>query len=100
MQMADSSSFFLVIDVDREAILKSSTGLLESLVINLVSTKASHSHVSWLISKILVTQFSWALLNNSVVEWFWLIELFSVLGSVLICVSVSLGGPAGAIPKG
>lgn len=46
-----------------------------------------------------MTNFSWALLNNSIVEWFWLIELFSVLSSILISVSVWFGGPAGAIPE-
>ena len=47
-----------------------------------------------------MTQFAWTLSNNSVVEWFWLIELFSVLSSVLISVRVFLCGPAGTIPEG
>ena len=46
-----------------------------------------------------MAKFSWALLNDSIVEWFWLIELFSVLGSILIGVSVWLCGPAGAVPE-
>ena len=33
------------------------------------------------------------------VEWFWLVELLSVLSSVLIGVGVSLGGPARAVPE-
>ena len=78
----------------------SSASLLEFLVVKLIASEAGDSHVSWLVSKILMTQFSWTLSNNSVVEWFRLIELFSILSSVLIGVSVFLSGPAGAIPKG
>ena len=33
-------------------------------------------------------------------EGFWLVELFSIVSSVLIGVSVSLGSPTGAIPEG
>ena len=40
-----------------------------------------------------------ALLHNSVVERLWLIELFSVLRSILISVRVPLGRPARAIPQ-
>ena len=47
-----------------------------------------------------MTQFTRTLSNDSIVEWFWLIELFSVLSSILVSVSVSLGGPACAIPEG
>lgn len=46
-----------------------------------------------------MTQFAWALPSNSMVEWFWLVELLSVLSSVLIGVGVSLGGPARTIPE-
>jgi len=46
-----------------------------------------------------VTEFAGTLLRISLMERLWLIELFSVLGSFLIGVSISLGGPAGAVPK-
>ena len=77
----------------------SSAGLLEFLVVKFLSTEASDSHVSWLVSQVLVTQFTRTLSDNSIVEWFWLVELFSVLSSILISVSVSLSGPACAIPE-
>ena len=47
-----------------------------------------------------MAQFTRALLNDSIVEWFWLIELLSVLRSVLISMGVWFAGPAGAIPQG
>lgn len=92
-------SFLDVVDVDGESILASSSSFLESLVVDLIATEASNSHVSWLISQVLVTDFSRALSDDSIVEWFWLIELLSVLSSILIGVSVFLSGPAGTIPE-
>jgi len=92
-------SFLDVVDVDGESILASSSSFLESLVVDLIATEASNSHVSWLISQVLVTDFSRALSDDSIVEWFWLIELLSVLSSILIGVSVLLSGPAGTIPE-
>lgn len=47
-----------------------------------------------------MTDFSRTLSHNSIVEWFWLVELFSVLSSILIGMSVLLSCPAGAIPQG
>ena len=47
-----------------------------------------------------MSQFTGTLLHNSIVERFGLIELFPILGSVLISVGVFLRGPAGAIPQG
>jgi hypothetical protein len=93
-------SFFLEVNIDSEAILVSSSGLLEFLVVEGVSAEAGDSHVSGLISQVLVTQFTRTLSNDSVVEWLRLVELLSVLSSVLVSVGVSLGGPACAIPKG
>ena len=92
-------SFFFVVDVNSEAVLHSSAGLLESLVVQLRSAEASDSHISRLIRQVLVAQFSWALSHDSIVERFWLIELLSVLRSILISVGVSLGRPAGTIPQ-
>jgi len=92
-------SFLDVVDVDGESILTSSSCFLESLVVNFLATEACNSHVSWLIGQVLVTDFSRALSHNSIVEWFWLIELLSVLSSILIGVSVLLSGPAGTIPE-
>lgn len=46
-----------------------------------------------------MAQFAGTLLHNPIVERFRLIELFSVLRSILISVGVSLSGPARAVPK-
>ena len=92
-------SFLFVINVNGETVFESSTSLLKSLVIQFFTAEACDSHVSWLISQVLVTELARALLNNSIVEWFWLIELFSVLGSVLISMSNVLGSPTCAIPE-
>ena len=88
-----------MVNVDRETILHSSASLLESLVVELFSAETGDSHVSRLISQVLVTQFARTLPDDSIVEWFWLIELFSVLSSILISVCVLLGGPASAVPE-
>lgn len=100
LTMHFNSSFLGAIDVDWETVFVSSAGLLKPLVIDILATETSDSHVSWLVGQVLVTQLSWTLLNNSIVERFGLVELFSILSSVLISVSVSLGGPASAIPEG
>jgi len=92
-------SFFDKVDVDGEAILMSSARLLEFLVVEFLAAEAGHSHVSWLVRQVLVTQFTRTLPHNSIVEWFRLVELFSVLSSILISVSVSLSGPARAVPE-
>ena len=89
-----------MINVDCESVLVSSTCFLEFLVVELITSEAGDSHVSWFVSQVLMTQFSWTLSNNSVMEWFRLIELFSILSSVLISVSVFLSSPAGTIPEG
>lgn len=47
-----------------------------------------------------MTQFTRTLSHDSIVEWFWLVELFSVLSSILVSMSDSLSGPARAIPEG
>lgn len=46
-----------------------------------------------------MADFSGTLFHISLMERLWLIELFSVLGSILIGVSIFFGGPASAIPK-
>ena len=93
-------SFFDVVDVDSETILVSSASFLKLLVVELLSAEAGHSHVSRLVRQILVTQLARTLSHDSIVEWFWLIELFSVLSSILVGVSDSLSGPARAVPEG
>ena len=77
----------------------SSAGLLEFLVVELVAAEAGDSHVSRLVCQVLVTQFTRTLSDDSVVEGLRLVELFSVLSSILISVGVLLGGPARAIPE-
>ena len=95
-----SRSFSLeIIDVDREAVFISSSGFFESLVIELLAAEASDSHITRLVGQVLVAELARALLENSVVERLRLIELFSVLRSILISVRVSLGCPARAIPQ-
>jgi len=47
-----------------------------------------------------VTHLTRALLDNPIVERLRLVELFSVLSSILISVGVLFSGPAGAVPKG
>ena len=89
-----------MINVNGEAVFQSSSSLLESLVVELLSAEASDPHVSGLVSQVLVTHLAWALLDNSIVEWLWLVELFSVLSSILISVRVLFRGPARAIPQG
>ena len=88
-----------MININGETVLVSSSSLLKFLVIQLITSETSDPHVSWLISQVLVSQLARTLPNNSVVEWFRLVELFSVLSSILISVSVGLGCPAGAVPK-
>ena len=90
----------MIVNVDREAILVSSASLLEFLIVKLLSAEAGDPHVSRLVRQVLVTQFTRTLSDDSVVERFWLIELFSVLSSILISVSDSLSGPACAVPEG
>lgn len=43
---------------------------------------------------------SWALFTLSLLEWFWLVELLSVLRSGLIGVRVGFSRPAGSVPQG
>ena len=89
-----------MINVNGEAVFQSSSSLFESAVIEVLSTEASDSHVSWLIGQVLVTHLTRTLLDNPIVEWLWLVELFSVLSSILVSVCVLLCGPARAVPKG
>lgn len=88
-----------MININGETVLDSSTSLLKFLVIQLVTSESGDTHISRLIRQVLVAQFTRTLPHNSVVEWFWLVELFSVLRSILISVSVLLCGPTGVVPK-
>jgi hypothetical protein len=88
-----------VVNINGETVLDSSTSLLKFLVIQLVTSESGDTHISRLIRQVLVAQFTRTLPHNSVVEWFWLVELFSVLRSILISVSVLLCGPTGVVPK-
>ena len=88
-----------MIEVNGEAVFQSSSSLFESAQIEVLSTESSDSHVSWLIGQVLVTHLTRTLLDNSVVEWLWLVELFSVLSSILICVGVLLSSPTSVIPE-
>ena len=93
------SSFFFMVDINGESILHSSSSLLESLIIQLISTKSSDTHVSWLIGQVLVTELARTLSDDPVMERLWLIELLSVLRSILISVSIFFRCPASAIPQ-
>ena len=92
-------SFLHIVDVDRVAVFISSSGFFESLIVKLLAAEASDSHITGLIGQVLVAELARALLQNSIVERLRLIELFSVLRSILISVRVSLGCPACAIPE-
>ena len=89
-----------MINVNGEAVFQSSSSLFESAQIEVLSTESSDSHVSWLIGQVLVTHLTRTLLDNPIVEWLRLVELFSVLSSILICVRVLLCSPACAVPEG
>lgn len=89
-----------MIDVNGEAVFQSSSSLLKSAVVEVLSTEAGDPHVSRLVSQVLVTHLTRTLLDNPIVEWLGLVELFSVLSSILISVSILFSGPAGAVPKG
>ena len=89
-----------MIDVNREAVFQSSSSLFEFAVVEVLSAEAGDPHVSRLVSQVLVSHLARTLLHNSIVEWLRLVELFSVLSSILISVSVLLGGPARAVPDG
>ena len=93
------SSFFYMVDINGESILHSSSSFLESLIIQFFSSKPSDTHVSWLIGQVLVTQLARTLSDDPVMERLRLIELLSVLRSILISVSIFFRCPASAIPQ-
>ena len=72
---------------------------LESSKIELVTTKPCIFHISWLISEKFLCQSSICFPNFSLVEWFRLIELFSILGSCLISMNILFSCPACCIPQ-
>ena len=57
-------------------------------------------HVSRFVSREQSRKSTCAMLDSSVVEWLWLIELLSVLGSHLVCVQVELSVPTCRVPQG
>lgn len=73
--------------------------LFEQSKVQILASKTSDSHVRRLVSEVLVGNLARALLGISLVERLRLVELLAVLGSVLIRVEVSLGGPGGSIPQ-
>ena len=94
-----SFSLIMMVNIDWISILISSTSLFESLIIKSRTSISCDSHISWLVSEILMTEFSGTLFHIPLMERLWLIELFSVLSSILISVSILLCCPACAIPK-
>ena len=46
-----------------------------------------------------MSDLSWALSDNSIVEWLGLVELLSILSSILVGMSIFFSCPASAIPK-
>ena len=73
--------------------------LFESLKVKCLSTESSNFHVSWFISQQFFTESSRGFSDLTLVEWFWLIELLSILGSLLIGMNITFSGPATAIPQ-
>jgi len=94
-----SFSLIMMVNIDWISILISSTSLFESLIIKFRTSISCDSHISWLVSEILMTEFSGTLFHIPLMERLWLIELFSVLSSILISVSILLCCPACTIPK-
>lgn len=82
------------VDVQRLAVL------LELLQVQRVAAEAGRSHVSWLVSHRLLGNSAGTLLDVSLVEGLRLVELLSILSSVLIRVEVPLSRPAGTVPQG
>ena len=81
------------VNVERLAVL------LELSQVELIAAEASHPHISRLIGDSLVGNSARALLDVSLVERLGLIELLSILRSVLIRVDIFLSGPAGTVPQ-
>ena len=71
----------------------------EESPVQFLAAEARHAHVSGLVSQSPLMDGLVGLLGVSLVDGFGLVELLSVLGSVLVCVHVLLGGPTGAIPQ-
>lgn len=80
------------VNVERLAIL------FELSQVKRIAAEASHSHVSRLVRDLSRGNLARALLDISLVERLGLIELLSILRSVLIGMHVFLGGPAGTVP--
>ena len=94
------SHLFFVVNVNGKAVFEPSAGLLEPAEVEVLAPEASDPHVPWLVCQVLVSQLAWALSNDAVVEWLGLVELLSVLGSLLVGVSIFFSCPAGAVPEG
>ena len=63
-----------------------------------LSAEASVFHVLWLVNCELLKKSSVALSHFSLMERFWLVVLFPVLRSLLVCVEVRIGRPASRVP--
>jgi len=72
---------------------------LASLSEGALASEASDSHVRWLVSLLQSLQPSGVRLAQSIMEWLRLVELLSVLGSLLVGVHVRLGCPRGRVPQ-
>ena len=81
------------VNVERLAVL------LELFQVERIATEAGHPHISRLVRDLLLGNSARALLDVSLVERLGLIELLSILRSVLIGVDIFLSGPAGAVPQ-
>lgn len=79
--------------------VESSAVLLKHLMIQLLASKACDGDICWFISNSLLSDLAWTLFRVSLVERLGLIELLSVLSSILVSVEVLLGGPGSTIPK-
>ena len=72
---------------------------LVSLLEGALASEASDSHVGWLVSLLQSFHPARVRLAQSIMEGFWLVELLSVLRSLLVGVHVRLGCPRGRVPQ-
>ena len=73
--------------------------LFESSKVKIISSEAGWLHISWLVGQQFFHHSTGSFSDLSLMEWFWLIKLFPILGSLLISVNVWFSCPAWSIPQ-
>lgn len=72
---------------------------LTSLLEGTLASEACDSHVRWLVSLLQSLHPASVRLAQSIMEGFGLVELLSVLRSLLVGVNISFGRPRGRVPQ-